>query len=141
MSYPSFIIIDDSELDRFIVNKLINHIGKPESVKIFINAKLALDDINKSLDHLPGGQVIVFLDVQMPVMNGFEFIEAFDKLPEAAKSKYYIIALSSSMNKLEMKKMRALKPVKEVIEKPITLEKLIPVLDKAKPDFITNRLS
>ncbi len=136
----SFLIIDDSDLDRFIVNKLINHIGKPARVDIFINGKLAFDHIKDNTLLGLERPAIVFLDVQMPLMTGFEFVEQFEQLPAPIQEQYYLVALSSSMNKSDMIKMNTYRAVKKVLEKPITMETLLAVLENASPNFIVNRI-
>ena len=71
-----FIVIDDSKLDCFIAEKVIQNTGRSESVKSFIVASEALEYIQKLS---PDKKTVVLVDIQMPVMNGFDFLDAFEK--------------------------------------------------------------
>ena len=70
-----FILIDDSNFDLFIYEKLIVKSGISASIKPFNSARLALEYIIKEESTLP--KSVVLLDLQLPGMNGFEFIEQF----------------------------------------------------------------
>lgn len=116
----NFIVIDDSKLDCFIAEKIIQTSGKSESIKTFLQASDALEYIRG----MNGAETptIMFVDIQMPVMNGFEFVEAFDNLPEDKKSAYTIYMLSSSINENDIAKVRSLPIVKQFINKPLTVD-------------------
>ncbi|NDC40002.1 MAG: response regulator, partial [Chitinophagia bacterium] len=75
-----FIIIDDSNLDCFIAEKVIKNTGKCESVRAFQQAAEALDWIERHTEET-AVPTILMVDIQMPVMDGFQFLEAFEKLP------------------------------------------------------------
>jgi CheY-like chemotaxis protein len=76
----SFIIIDDSELDCFVTQKFLELSSKNLAIKTFQNAKHALEIIreNPNAGNFP---TIILLDLQMPFMNGFDFVEEFEKVP------------------------------------------------------------
>lgn len=121
-----FIVIDDSELDCYIAERLIHHTGRCESFLSFTNAEVALQHITSNSNvH----KTIILLDVLMPVMNGFEFVEAFEKLPEEIRSRYSIIALTTSLSKHDINKIQSYEAVGHFIDKPISPEKLLPLLD------------
>ncbi|RYJ39515.1 Response regulator receiver protein [Flavobacterium anhuiense] len=66
--------------------------------------------------------LIILLDIQMPVMNGFEFLEEFDRLPEDVKEKIEIFVLSSTLDSDEIKKVKENKYVTDFWNKPFRLE-------------------
>ncbi|WP_345951376.1 response regulator [Mucilaginibacter sp. PAMB04274] len=124
---PAFIIIDDSELDCFIIQKIIQHIDSNFNFKIYRSAQKALDALKKVTeeDYVFG---LIVLDINMPMMNGFEFIEAFEKLPSGIKDKYRIVVLSSTRNPGDIARLSTYKSVESFIDKPITKEKLYALL-------------
>lgn len=118
-----FIIIDDRELDCYIAEKLIRKTGLSVGNNIFCNGLDALNFVksNTSNKHL----TVILLDVMMPVMNGFQFIEEFEQLPDEVKSKYRIIPITTSLNKNDITKISNYDCVVAVLKKPYTYEALI----------------
>ena len=128
----SFIIIDDSELDCFVTQKFLELSNRNLAIKTFQNAKHALEIIRESPneDNFP---TIILLDLQMPFMNGFEFVEEFEKLPIEVKKNYTIAILtilSPTNNPTDVYKILTYKTVKSIIEKPLTKEKLLSILSQ-----------
>lgn len=119
----SFIIIDDRELDCYIAEKLIQKAGFSKENKIFYDAITALDYI-KTAD-TTAEITVILLDVMMPVMNGFEFIEAFEKLPAEQIKDYRIIPITTSLNKNDINKISNYDSVYGVLKKPYTFEALV----------------
>lgn len=124
----NFIIIDDSELDCFIAEKMIKHTGKSEIIKSFMSATDALEYIKQTKHEKGDLTTVIILDVLMPLMNGPAFVEAFESLPKEVQESYHIIALTSSMNKHDMEKISSYKAVKDLLDKPITSESILPLL-------------
>jgi hypothetical protein len=63
-------------------------------------------------------------------MNGFQFVEEFEKLPAEKKKKYMIIVLSSTRNTNDISRILTYNDVQSMLEKPLTLEKLSSLVDK-----------
>jgi len=119
-----FIIIDDSKLDCFIAEKIIKNTGKSESVRSFLQAKEAIDFIAKTPQADENSRTIILVDIQMPVMNGFEFVEAFEKLPPDITTHYTIYVISSSINENDIHKLQQYPSVKQFLNKPLTSNNL-----------------
>ena len=122
----SFIVIDDRELDCFIAEKMIEKSGLSKDVRCFNEPKLALEAIagEKSADH-----AVILLDIMMPVMNGFDFMEEFEKFDENIKQKYRIVAITTSLNKNDISRINEFNSVFAVLKKPYTIEDLVKLLD------------
>ena len=118
----NFIVIDDSKLDCFIAEKIIKNTGKSESIKSFLQATEALEFIaNTPPDD---SHTIILVDIQMPVMNGFEFVEAFEKLPAHVTGNYTIYIISSSINENDLNRVHNFVSVKQFLNKPLTSNNL-----------------
>jgi CheY-like chemotaxis protein len=118
-----FIVIDDSKLDCFIAEKIIRNTGKSESIKSFLQAQDALEFIRLSPAE-ENVHTIMLVDIQMPVMNGFEFVEAFEQLPIDVIQNYSIYIISSSINDNDLKRVHSYVTVKQFLNKPLTSNNL-----------------
>jgi CheY-like chemotaxis protein len=123
----NFIIIDDSELDCFIAEKMLRHLSYSQDVRSFLQAGEALEYIKKNnSDNL----TVIVLDVLMPIMNGVEFVEEFEKLPLSIRANYKIVALTSSMNKKDMSRIKSYQSVTSLFDKPLSADALSSLLEE-----------
>ncbi|HXI00067.1 MAG TPA: response regulator [Sphingobacteriaceae bacterium] len=127
-----FLVIDDSKLNCFIAEKVIRNNNDSHVVQVFMEATEALESIKTKPDVTETSRSIIFLDIQMPVMNGFEFVEKFEKLPETIRTQYNIFMISSSVNENDHNRIRNYPSVMELLIKPLTKEMLNYVIDFKK---------
>lgn len=123
----NFIVVDDSKLDCFIAEKIIRNTGRVETCNVFQQAGDALNYIN-TLSKQPA-TTIVFVDIQMPVMNGFEFVEAFEALPADKRENFFVYMLSSSINENDIARVKGYASVKQFLNKPLTNDTIKAVLE------------
>ena len=133
----SFIIIDDSELDCFVTKKFLERTNKNFSIETFHNAEQALQGISENQNE--GGKLptIILLDLQMPRMNGFKFVEEFEKLSPEIQKNYIIIiltVLSPARDPNNLHRIFTYKKISSIVEKPLTNEKLISLLGEVRSD-------
>ena len=119
---PHFIIIDDSQLDCFIGEKIIHNTEKFSSIKTYLEADKAFQDIQNGQLGDPTIHTIIVLDIQMPVMNGFQFVEAFEKLPLEIRSCFSIFMFSSSINENDKNRLGNYPSIIKFYGKPISKE-------------------
>ncbi len=126
MSAPkrNFIVIDDNKLDCFIEQKIILNTGVSDKISLFLDAGEALAFIKTDAIVRNAEKIIIILDIQMPLMNGFEFVEAFENLSKEIQDGYIIFMLSSSINENDMNRIQNYKSVKQIISKPLSIKKL-----------------
>ena len=130
-----FIIIDDSELDCFVTQKFLEYSNTKLTTKTFDNAEHALQMIRENPHKNDLISAIILLDLQMPGMDGFTFIEEFEKFPAEIKKKYSIIILTiltTTANPDELYRVLNYSSVKSIIEKPLTSDKLFSLLTQVK---------
>jgi response regulator RpfG family c-di-GMP phosphodiesterase len=73
---------------------------------------------------------IIFLDINTPRMNGFEFLEEYKKLHESLKSKVLIIMLTTSVNPEDRKRAMSFKEVNEFLFKPLSIELIREIIER-----------
>ena len=117
--YKSVLLVDDNEIDNFINERIINSCGFAEEVIVKNSSDAAIDYLKqmKIMLMLPG---IVFLDLNMPVKDGFVFLEDFDKLNDAIKQKCKVIVLSSSISPDDINRASTNPYVIKYINKPLS---------------------
>lgn len=125
----NFIVIDDSKLDCFIAEKIIRNTGRSESIMSFLHATEALEYLKNNKPNDEDIKTILMVDIQMPVMNGFDFVEAFDKLQDIKRKNFIIYVLSSSINENDLNRVRYLTSVIQFLNKPLTSNTLSALLD------------
>lgn len=123
-----FIIIDDNKVDCFIAEKIIENSGKGENCIVFYQANEALEYIRMYHAAL---SVIIFVDIQMPMMNGFEFVWNFERLPIPNQHLFHIYALSSSINEADIERIQMFRSVKGFLNKPLTVSTINNVVKAA----------
>lgn len=128
----AFIVIDDSDLDCFITKKIIGQIAQQLNIVVFKNAAPALEMLRDKKKQLNYPLTIIFLDLYMPLMDGFKFLEEFEQLSADIQNSYNINVLSSTKNQIEIYRLKNFKTVNSFIEKPMTKEKLLDLLSKLK---------
>lgn len=118
----NFLLIDDSAFDLLIYEKLLLKSGISNSVKTFNSAREALKYLLETGNSLP--ETVILLDLQMPDMNGFEFIEEYDSLPDSLKEKIRIFMLSSTIDTRDIEKAKASLHIIDLLPKPLEIGNL-----------------
>jgi CheY-like chemotaxis protein len=116
-----FLIVDDSKLDCFVAEKVIKNSGKAVTIKSFLEPLKALDYI-KGYSDFDSLKTILILDIQMPVMTGHQFIEAFEKLSQEIQNRYIIYMISSSSNESDINRIANYRSVRKFSNKFINKE-------------------
>jgi len=128
--HPRFIVIDDSRLDCFITEKIIKNTNAELSVRSFTEAGEALEFVKNSPPANQSVPTVILLDIQMPVMNGFDFAEAFEKLPVELKSAYAIFMVSSSTNETDRIRIGNYPSIRHLFKKPLNKEVIAELIDE-----------
>jgi CheY-like chemotaxis protein len=113
-------LVDDNETDNFISKRIIEITKFAIRVEVKNSGKSALDYLKEhqtSPEDLPN---IIFLDINMPIVDGFVFLYEFEKFSEVVRNKCKVIILSSSDNKRDIDKIVNNNHVIKFITKPLT---------------------
>lgn len=119
------LLVDDDEINNFISIKLIKKVLLNTEISACLNGRFAIDELieinRKDPASLPD---YILLDINMPIMNGWEFLDEYEKLniDVAGKTKIYII--SSSVFSNDISKAKTYRSVKDFVSKPLNIEKI-----------------
>lgn len=98
------LLIDDDSTFQFIGKALLKYVGvPPENIQSALSGKHAMDILTATGKSLPD---LILLDLNMPIMDGFGFLDAFNKMEHPEKSRSKIIVLTSSHNSADMERVR-----------------------------------
>jgi CheY-like chemotaxis protein len=117
--FKTCLLIDDNYIDNFVTRKILEGSNFVEEIVV---VRSATDAITSLRD----GSIkpdVIFLDVRMPLMGGFEFLEEYDKI-DIDKTATKIFMLSSSLDPLDMRKSTDNKYITQFIHKPLTQKAL-----------------
>jgi CheY-like chemotaxis protein len=116
----SVMLIDDNEIDIFINKRLLEFNNFSRNILSACSGREALE-LLKNNQNLPD---VIFLDLNMPVIDGFRFLKELTTLPDGVKGSVQVVVLSSSENKKDIRRASSNPVVVEYIAKPLTHEKI-----------------
>lgn len=135
------LLIDDDLATNFINKRIIQKANLTEHVYVTLNGKEAIDYLCKkgkfesTTNEFPQPQLIL-LDINMPVMDGWEFIEAFQNLNIEDKEDISIVMLSSSFNPADRAKAESIKAISDFKQKPMSKEDLLEIVTTHFPELV-----
>lgn len=123
--FKDFIIIDDDIMNNILCRRIIEEAYSGSEITDFIDPfqgfKYIIDQYANSASK---SIVILLLDINMPLMDAWEFLDRFEKLDDSLKNRIKVHILSSSVNKQDMERAQANKYVEYYLIKPLTKESI-----------------
>ena len=130
MTKPLVVLIDDNDTINFLHTKLLQVVFTDVEIKSFTRADVAFEFLSDNIPLQSHQKVVVLLDINMPIMNGWEFLEEVGKHP--IEEHIEVIMVSSSTTIEDKTKAKDFSVVSNYIEKP---------LDKKKLSILSNIIS
>jgi len=118
------LLVDDNDTDNFINNRIIELTNFAKRVVVKNSGKSALEYLKDNQDNVDELPNIIFLDINMPIVDGFVFLHEFESYPQTIKEKCKVAILSSSDNKRDINKIINNDYVVKFITKPLTEDAL-----------------
>ena len=116
-------LVDDNQTTTFIHERLINNLGITEELIIAPNGKIALELLQQRQDEGKGWPELILLDLNMPVMDGIEFYQAFQQFDPEVQAAIKVVVLTSSFAYRDVQRAQET-GIRHFINKPLTMEKL-----------------
>jgi len=123
----NLLVIDDDDINIFIIKKIVEKTGYEAKMVAKTNGQLAIDYINELISTEQPLPQLILIDINMPILNGWEFLEAYEKLGIEENIDMYM--LSSSVYENDIEKAKTYKTVKGFISKPLSIERLIALFE------------
>lgn len=124
--YETAMLIDDSEIDNFINLKMLEGSNFSERIYVHTNGKSAIEFL-KNIERMETKERslfpnVIFLDLNMPIMDGYQFADEFEKISSSLKSKTKIFILTTSLNPTDIEKAKKYAQIVRYLNKPLTSE-------------------
>lgn len=122
--FSSALIVDDSEMDLMLNRMILLNTQFAKEILAADSASSALQLLKESADLNSILPDVIFLDINMPGMNGFEFLKEFESIPENIRKNCKIAIISSSEDLEDIEKAREYKSVIRYLIKPLEMDEL-----------------
>ena len=126
----SILIIDDDEVNNFICTRIIEKSEMTKNLITYTSAREGLEFLEKQSQD--GGQFpdLILLDLNMPVMSGWEFLEEYKAFSGSVSKDVVLIVFSSSVYQDDIDRARSYSDVSDYRSKPITMDVLRDIREK-----------
>lgn len=123
------LLVDDDDTTNYLNQTLLKRMAVTETVLVAGNGQQALELLHTHCAAAvsPTCPALILLDMKMPLMNGFEFLQAYAQRPPTENAAVVIIMLTTSLNPQDVAKMQGL-PIAGYLTKPLTREKVTTLL-------------
>jgi CheY-like chemotaxis protein len=122
--FKNVMVIDDSEIDRYVATYNIKEHHFAEETIAMESAKAALEYLRSCENKPENLPQFIFLDIRMPEIDGFGFLDEYSKLTDMIQKKCIVMMLSSSLNPDDHERAEKNKFVSRFLNKPLDKEKL-----------------
>ncbi|HEY0056687.1 MAG TPA: response regulator [Pedobacter sp.] len=115
-------IIDDDQIHHFMIGKSLQIQGLSKNLISFHDANVALNFFKENIDNCTLLPDVIFVDLNMPVINGWQFLEQFQSIKTQIKKDIRVFVVSSSIDESEMNRAISINFVNGYLEKPVRPE-------------------
>lgn len=134
-AHKTAIIVDDSKVDRFLSAAVIKSYAFAEKVESFSCVSDGLSYL-KTLDMSSSSfPLVIFLDLNMPELDGFDFLDGFLKMPESFRKQCHIIMVSSTTSKTDLDRVTKYSAIRRFYSKPLSIKMLSEINEILELEF------
>lgn len=122
-------VIDDDEIYTFTIKRIIANSQIAEKTLFFPNGKLGIDFFKEYVHQTDSLPDLILLDINMPVLDGWQFMDEFVKIRPLIQKKVTIYIVSSSIDEADFDKAKTYEHISDFIVKPVSVDKLKKMVD------------
>jgi CheY-like chemotaxis protein len=126
----SILLVDDDNPTNFLHQMIIEENNLSEQIHVAFTGLEAIEYLATKKNGKHPCPDIIFLDINMPIMNGWDFLTRYKVLPDEQKASIVIVMLTASLNITDNEKAKKNQEIRDFITKPLTLEKLEKLIEK-----------
>ena len=120
-SLKHILLIDDDEPTNFYHSMMIEESGLCPNIYVKDSAVEAIKWLKDEANPIPD---LIFLDINMPIMNGWEFLDEYKELPDVKKTDIIVVMLTTSLNPNDMERANKMDEISSFMNKPLTIENI-----------------
>ncbi|MEX2565914.1 MAG: response regulator [Cyclobacteriaceae bacterium] len=128
MNFIGKIWLIDDEIFIYLTGKLFKSLEINENVEVFENGQLAISHLRDLIIKKLTLPDFIFLDIMMPVLNGWGFLDEYVQFPSKSKDRISLFILSSSISPQDVQRAKGIIEVEDYITKPLTMENLSTII-------------
>lgn len=128
------IVIDDDPIFSFGIQRMMKMLEFSKSIMSFENGEDAIKFLTPLMKDPTALPDVILLDVNMPIMNGWEFLDEFIKIEKQSRKKVIIYVVSSSVDARDVEKAKQYGVVSDYVVKPITIDSLKDLKERIEND-------
>lgn len=130
MKVKNVLLIDDNDIDNYVNNHIIRKSKIADKITVKKSAVEALEYLNTIKTDFEMFPDLIFLDISMPIMDGFGFLDEIIKFPQTIEKQYAVVMLSSSDNPNDIKRAMNFEVVIDFFTKPLRIEMIEKLAEK-----------
>ena len=130
--FNAVLLVDDDDATNFYHEIVLEEWGKAKKVYVAVNGKFAIDFLKEHDSFRYERPSLILLDINMPVMDGFEFLEAYRTLDEELKASFVVVMLTTSLHHNDQNRAHNFNELRGYINKPLSTEQLDAILQQAQ---------
>jgi CheY-like chemotaxis protein len=119
--HKKVLVIDDNPVDRYVAERIFKKYSFAEEIVCIDSARKGLEYLFSFKDTPEQLPHFIFLDIMMPEMNGFEFLEEYESLPDTIKDSCTVLMLTTSIHTDDRNKAKDNPYVSKFLNKPLSL--------------------
>lgn len=125
----SIFLIDDDPIFVHLTKKIINSTNCQYAISEFTDGEIAIHHLAEIQDQMERLPDVIFLDLNMPVMDGWEFLNEYNELSSKIKKNIALFIVTSSISPQEVERSKTYRTVTDFLIKPVARGKIVEIID------------